>query len=134
MSRAKWSRIAGGPMKEGAVSETAREWTLEWNLAFAPDEVVPRLEALFRQHEYAYTREDPPSGPDTGSTLWQYRTTLGAGSVDVRVQPLGSEPGPFGGAHARPRTLLHVTCTGVDAADQARLKRQLTLAFLRVGG
>ena len=116
------------------MSETAREWTLEWNLAFAPDEVVPRLEALFRQHEYAYTREDAASGPDAGSTPWQYRTTLGTGSVDVRVQPLGSEPGPFGGAHARPRTLLRVTCTGVDAADQAHLKRQLTLAFLRVGG
>ena len=131
MSRANRVQVAGGPMKEGAVSETAREWTLEWNLAFAPNEVVPRLEALFRQHEYAYTREDPPSGPDAGP---RYRTTLGAGSVDVRVQPLGSEPGPFGGAHARPRTLLRVTCTGVDAADQARLKRQLTLAFLRVGG
>lgn len=131
MSRAKWSRIAGGPMKEGAVSETAREWTLEWNLAFAPDEVVPRLETLFRQHEYAYTREDPPSSPDAGP---RYRTTLGAGSVDVRVQPLDSEPGPFGGAQARPRTLLRVACTGADAADQARLKRQLTLAFLRVGG
>lgn len=113
------------------MSETAREWTLEWNLAFAPDEVVPRLEALFRQHEYVYTCEDPPNGPDAGS---RYRTTLGTGSVEVRVQSSGSEPGPFGGSHARPRTLLRVTCTGVDAADQARLKRQLTLAFLRVGG
>lgn len=116
------------------MGETAREWTLEWNLAFAPDEVVPRLEALFRQHEYVHTREDAASGPDAGSTSWQYRTTIGTGSIEVRVQSSGSEPGPFGGAHARPRTLLHVTCTGVDAADQARLKRQLTLAFLRVGG
>lgn len=113
------------------MSETMGEWTLEWNLAFAPDEVVPRLEALFRRHEYAYTREDPPGGPDAEP---RYRTTLGTATVEVRVQTSGSEPGPFGGAHARPRTLLHVTCTGGDAADQARLKRQLTLAFLRVGG
>ena len=113
------------------MSETAAEWTLEWNLAFAPDEVVSQLETLFRQHGYVYSRED--SRADTASEQY-YRTTLGSGSVEVRVQPSDSAPGPFGGAHARPRTLLHVVCAGVDEAGCARLKRQLTLAFLRVGG
>lgn len=113
------------------MSETAAEWTLEWNLAFAPDEVVSQLEALFRQHGYVYSRE--ASRADTASEPY-YRTTLGSGSVEVRVQPSGSAPGPFGDAHARPRTLLRVVCAGVDEAGCARLKRQLTLAFLRVGG
>ena len=113
------------------MSETAAEWTLEWNLAFAPDEVVSQLETLFRQHGYVYSRQEGRA--DTASEPY-YRTTLGSGSVEVRVQPAGSAPGPFGGAHARPRTLLRVVCAGVDDAGCARLKRQLTLAFLRVGG
>lgn len=113
------------------MSETAAEWTLEWNLAFAPDEVVSQLEAMFRQHGYAYSREDRHADPASEP---YYRTTLGSGSVEVRVQPSGSAPGPFGGTHARPRTWLRVACAGVDEAGCARLKRQLTLAFLRVGG
>ena len=103
------------------------ERDLEWNLAFAPDEVVPRLEKLFRQHGYAYTQEDK-------ETDMFYHTSLGQGTLDIVMHPLGPWRSPFSASVFQQRTLVRMTYTGVNKEDQAIFKHQLTLAFLRVGG
>ena len=100
---------------------------LEWNLAFAPDEVVPRLENLFRQHGYAYTQEEQESDR-------HFHTTLGQGTLDVVMHPLESKRSPFSASVFQQRTLVRMTYTGVSEEDQATFKHQLTMAFLRVGG
>ena len=103
------------------------ETTMEWNVAFSPDEVIPRLENLFRQHDYRYTQEG--SGADR-----HYRTALGQGTLELVMHPLEPKRGPFSRSILVQRTLLHMTYTSVSGVDQARFKQQLTLAFLRVGG
>ena len=101
--------------------------TMEWNVAFSPDEVIPRLENLFRQHDYTYIQED--RGADR-----YYRTALGQGTLELVMHPLEPKRSPFSRSILVQRTLLHMTYTSVGGADQARFKQQLTLAFLRVGG
>ena len=103
------------------------ETSLEWNVAFPPDEVIPRLENLFRQHDYTYTQED--RGADR-----HYRTALGQGTLELVIHPLEPKRSPFSRSILVQRTLLQMTYKGVSSADQAGFKRQLTLAFLRVGG
>ena len=101
--------------------------TMEWNVAFSPDEVIPRLENLFRRHDYTYTQED--RGADR-----HYRTALGQGTLELVMHPLEPKRSPFSRSILVQRTLLHMTYSSVGGADQARFKQQLTLAFLRVGG
>lgn len=103
------------------------ETTMEWNVAFPPDEVIPRLENLFRQYDYTYTQED--SGADR-----HYRTALGRGTLELVMHPLEPKRSPFSQSILIQRTLLHMTYKSVSSADQARFKHQLTMAFLRVGG
>ncbi len=103
------------------------ERDLEWNLAFAPDEVVPRLENLFRQHGYAYTQEER-------ETDIFYHTSLGPGTLDIVLHPLEPQRSPFSASIFQQRTLVRMTYTGVSKEDQATFKHQLTMAFLRVGG
>jgi len=103
------------------------ERDLEWDLAFAPDEVVPRLEKLFRQHGYAYTQEEK-------ETDILYHTSLGQGTLDIGMHPLEPKKSPFSASIFQQRTLVRMTYTGVSKEDQAIFKHQLTLAFLRVGG
>ena len=100
---------------------------IEWNVAFSPDEVIPRLENLFRQYDYPYTQED--KGVDR-----LYWTTLGQGRLELLMHPLEPKRSPFSRHILIQRTLLSLTYRSVSAADQARFKHQLTLAFLRVGG
>lgn len=116
-------------MKKDGMGKT----TLKWNLGFASDEVVPRLEALFLQHGYAYTHDERVSDADNASER-HYRTPLGQGDVEVCLRPLRAQSSSFGSIHQQRRTLLRVTYSGVGEADRARFKQQLTLAFLRVGG
>ena len=101
--------------------------TIEWNVAFSPDEVSPRLENLFRQYGYTYTQED--SGADR-----HYQTALGQGRLELVMHPLEPKPSPFSRTILIQRTLLSITYKSVSEADQTRFKHQLTLAFLRVGG
>ncbi len=104
-----------------------RDATMEWNVAFARAEVIPRLENLFQQYDYTYTQEDRDADR-------YYRTTLGQGRLELVVHPLEPKHSPFSRSILIQRTLLQVTYTSVSGADQARFKHQLTLAFLRVGG
>ena len=103
------------------------ERNFEWNLAFALNEVVPRLENLFRQHGYAYTQENK-------ETDVLYHTSLGQGTLDIVMHPLEPQRSPFSARIFQQRTLVRMTYTGVNKEDQAIFKHQLTLAFLRVGG
>ncbi len=100
---------------------------LEWNVAFPPEEVIPRLENLFRQYHYPYTREQRDAER-------HYRTALGQGTLEVVVQPREPEQSPLSRALVLRRTRLQITYQSVSGPDQARFKHQLTLAFLRVGG
>lgn len=101
--------------------------TIEWNVAFSPDEVIPRLENLFRQYGYTYTQEDKDADR-------HYRTSLGQGALELVMHPLEPQRSPFSHTILIQRTLLSITYKGVSGADQTRFKHQLTLAFLRVGG
>ncbi len=101
--------------------------TMEWNVAFSPDEVIPRLENLFRQYDYTYTQEDRDADR-------YYRTSLGQGMLELVMRPLEPKRSPFSHTILIQRTLLHMTYKSVSSADQARFKHQLTMAFLRVGG
>ncbi len=101
--------------------------TMEWNVAFSPDEVIPRLENLFRQYDYPYTQEDRDADR-------YYRTALGQGTLELVMHPLEPKRSPFSRSLLIQRTLLQLTYKSVSGADQARFKHQLTMAFLRVGG
>ncbi len=101
--------------------------TMEWNVAFSPDEVISRLENLFRQHDYTYTQED-------GDTDRHYRTALGQGTLELVMHPLEPKRSPFSPTLLVQRTLLSISYKNVTGADRTRFKHQLTMAFLRVGG
>jgi hypothetical protein len=103
------------------------ERDFEWSLAFAPDEVVPRLENLFCQHGYAYTQEEQASE-------MRFHATLGQGTLDIVMHPLEPKRSPFSASIIQQRTLVRMTYTGVSKEDQATFKQRLTMAFLRVGG
>ena len=100
---------------------------MEWNVAFSPDEVIARLENLFRQHDYTYTQEDRDADR-------HYRTTLGQGRLELVMRPLEPKRSPFSPTLLVRRTLLRISYKNVEKADRARFKHQLTMAFLRVGG
>ena len=101
--------------------------TLEWDLAFARDEVVARLEKLLAQLGYAYTRSD--TDDET-----RFQATCSHRVLDIVVRPLASQRSPFNLQVVLHRTLLVATCTGFSAQEGERFRRGLTLAFLRVGG
>ncbi|HEV8718594.1 MAG TPA: hypothetical protein VGX03_37975 [Candidatus Binatia bacterium] len=101
--------------------------TIEWNLAFARDEVVTGLEKLLSQLGYTYTRTD-------GDAETRFQATLSQGVLDIVVQPLVSHRSPFKLQVVRQRTLLTATCTGLSAQEEERFRQALTLTFLRVGG
>ena len=99
----------------------------EWNLAFAPDEVVPRLQNLFCQHGYAYTQEGQASDR-------HFHATLGQGTLDIVMHPLEPKRSPFSASIFEQRTLVRLTYMGVSKEDQATFKHRLAMTFLRVGG
>ncbi len=103
------------------------DFTMEWNVAFSPDEVIPRLENLFRQHDYTYTQEDRDADR-------HYRTALGQGTLELVMHPLEPKRSPFSPTLLVQRTLLRIAYKNVAGTDQVRFKHQLTMAFLRVGG
>ena len=116
--------VDGVPLCAGVGVSTK---TLEWNLAFARDEVVAGLEKLLAHLGYAYTR---------GGTEDEirFRATLSHGVLDVVVQPLASHRSPFNLQVVLQRTLLTATCTGLSTQEEERFRHGLTLTFLRVGG
>lgn len=101
--------------------------TIEWDLAFARDEVVARLEKLLAQLGYAYTRSD--TDDET-----RFQATCSQRVLDIVVRPLTPHRSPFNLQVVLHRTLLIATCTGLSAGEEETLRRGLTLTFLRVGG
>jgi hypothetical protein len=103
------------------------ERTIEWNIAFARDEVVAGLEKLLSQAGYVYTRIDTEAET-------HFQTTLFQGALDMVVRPLSAHRGPFNLPITLHRALLTVTYSGLSAQEEETWRHRLTLAFLRVGG
>ncbi len=103
------------------------EKTIEWNLGFAPDEVLVGLEKLFTEVGYAYLRAE------TDSEV-RFQVTLAQGALELAVRPLLSQRSPFSPQIILHRTLLVMTFTGASAREEKTFLHHLTLTFLRVGG
>jgi hypothetical protein len=103
------------------------EKTIEWNLAFARDEVVAGLEKLLTRAGCTYTRTETDAET-------HFQATLCGGSLQAVVRPLASHHGPFNLQVVLHRTLLVITYTGLTTQEEEALRRSLTLTFLRVGG
>lgn len=103
------------------------ESTIEWNLAFAREEVVAGLEKLLAQAGYVYTRTD-------ADVETRFQAARSQGSLAIVVRPLLSRSSPFNLQVVLHRTLLVATCTGLSAEEEEAFRYRLTLTFLRVGG
>lgn len=103
------------------------EQTIEWNLAFAVDEVLAGVEKLLTKLGYASVRTQ---GADETSV----RAQPPQGALLFSIRPLTSYRSPFNIQVTLHRTLLVVTFSEFSAAMEEALRRNLTLAFLRVGG
>jgi hypothetical protein len=103
------------------------ESKLEWNLAFAQEEVIAGLEKLLTRAGHSYTRTDTE-----GETRFQ--ATLPQGVLHIIVQPLSSHRSPFNLPVVLHRTLLIATGIGLSPEEEKAFRHALTLAFLRVGG
>ena len=103
------------------------EKTLEWDLAFARDEVVDGLEKLFSQAGSTYTRTDT-----AGET--HFHATFSPGALEAIVRPLSAHRSPFNIQVTLHRSLLVIKCRGLSAQEEDALRHRLTLTFLRVGG
>ncbi len=98
---------------------------IEWKLAFAFDDVVSRLQAMLGKADYECTRVE-------GDVRFEVQY---AGSCVMFVaRRLRAKPAPFGAGALFQQTALIVTGRGLSREQESVLKRQLTLAFLRVGG
>ena len=103
------------------------EKTIEWNLAFAHDEVIVNVEKLLASAGYVYTRTETDA-----ETC--FLVTLSRGSMQFVARPLLSHRSPFNPIATLHRTLLTVTYTGLSLQEEETLRYRLTLVFLRVGG
>jgi len=103
------------------------EKTIEWNLAFALDEVVAGVEKLLEKMGYAFSRME--KGEAT-----HYLATPPQGSLTFLARPLASHSSPFNLQVTLHRTLLVTTYAGFTSQMEESLQKNLTLAFLRVGG
>ena len=100
---------------------------IEWTLAFAFDDVVSRLQAMLGKAGYEWTRVE-----GEGQVRFEVRP---AGSrVTFVARRLRAKPAPFGSGALFQQTALIVAGRGLSLEQEAVLKRQLTLSFLRVGG
>lgn len=103
------------------------EQTIEWNLAFSLDEVVTGVEKMLGKLGYAFTCT--PNGETR-----DFLASPSQGSLRLTARPLAVQRSPFNLPVTLHRALLTVTYAGFSAAEEAELKKQLTFAFLRVGG
>jgi hypothetical protein len=100
---------------------------MEWNLAFAADEVTAGVEKLLAKLNMTFSRAD--SDEDT-----VFHAHPAAGTLTFTVHPLAAHKSPFNIQVTLHRTLLTVAFAGFSAEAEAALQKGLTLAFLRVGG
>ena len=103
------------------------EKTVEWNLAFAKDEVSIGVEKLLVKMGWLFSREE--KADET-----HFHTTPPQGTLSFLVRPLASHRSPFNIQVTLHRTLLITTYAGFSPQMEGSLQRNLTLAFLRVGG
>ncbi len=100
---------------------------LKWNLAFDYADVRFRLVRLFDQYGYGYTQTESRESAD-----FVVESLGGIILIGVRAQlPTSSA---FSSKILIPRTIMQVFFSGDDETVRATFKKQLTMAFLRVGG
>jgi hypothetical protein len=109
------------------VESGVTEKTIEWNLAFAADEVVTGVEKMLAKLGYASSRTEQAE-----ETYFQ--ATPPQGTLAFLVRPLASHQSPFNLQATLHRTLLITTYSEFSPSMEEALQRSLTLAFLRVGG
>ncbi|MBI3248341.1 MAG: hypothetical protein HYZ50_17695 [Deltaproteobacteria bacterium] len=103
------------------------EKMIEWNLAFSIDEVMAGVEKMLGKLGYAFTCTQ-------NDDERFFRATPLEGSLTLTAHPLAAHRSPFNLPVTLHRTLLTVVYAGFSVENEASLKRQLTFAFLRVGG
>lgn len=103
------------------------EKTIEWNLAFAADEVVAGVEKMLAKLGYAFSRTEKAE-----ETCFSAKPPQG--TLVFLVRPLASHRSPFNIQVTLHRTLLITTYSEFSPSMEETLQRSLTLAFLRVGG
>lgn len=103
------------------------EKTIEWNLAFAADEVVAGVERLLSKLGYAFCQTRKVEEID-------FHATPPQGTLSLLVRPLTGHRSPFNIYTTLQRTLLIVTYSEFSPQMEELLQRALTLTFLRVGG
>ena len=103
------------------------ENTIEWNLAFAADEVRTGVEKLLAKFNY-------PIALNESAEELVIHVSPPVGTLSFVVRPLAAHKSPFNLQATLHRTLLIVTYAGFSAQAEAALRQGLTLAFLRVGG
>lgn len=103
------------------------EKTIEWNLAFSIDEVMAGVEKMLSKLDYAFTCTQ-------NDEERFFRAVPSEGSLTLTARPLAAHRSPFNLPVTLYRTLLTVVYAGFSVENEASLKRQLTFAFLRVGG
>jgi len=103
------------------------EKTIEWNLAFAADEVVTGVEKMLAKMNYTFSRTE--KAQETS-----FQVIPSQGTLSLLVRPLAAHRSPFNIQVTLHRTLLRVTYAGFSPPMEALLQRNMTLAFLRVGG
>ncbi len=104
-----------------------RENTIEWNLAFAADEVKTGIEKLLAKFDYSIALSE-------SAEEFIIHARPPAGTLSFVVRPLAAHKSPFNLQATLHRTLLVVTYAGFSSQEEAALRQGLTLAFLRVGG
>lgn len=103
------------------------EKTIEWNLAFARDEVVEGIQKLLTKLTYPFSCSESPDG-------FILLATPPQGTLSFSIRPLLSQKSPFNIQVTLHRTLLTTTYSGFSAQMEEALQRNLTFTFLRVGG
>lgn len=103
------------------------EKTIEWNLAFAADEVAAGVEKLLSKLGYAFSQARKVEEID-------FHATPPQGTLSLLVRPLSRQRSPFNIYATLHRTLLIVTYSEFSPQMEELLQRTLTLTFLRVGG
>jgi len=109
------------------VESGVTENTIEWNLAFAADEVKVGVEKLLAKFNYPVTLSECAED-------LVIHASPPVGTLSFVVHPLAAHKSPFNLQATLHRTLLVVTYAGFSSQAEAALRQGLTLAFLRVGG
>jgi hypothetical protein len=109
------------------VENSVIEKTIEWNLAFARNEVVSGVEKLLAKLAYPFSCSESQED-------FIFRAAPPQGTLSFTIRPLASHQSPFNIQVTLHRTMLITSHSGFSPQMEEALQRSLTLAFLRVGG